>query len=155
MGNDSAAHGDLVLVNVSGAGNAAGWKIWWGTVGTTTRIPVTSRTSPTIGDPVCINGMVSGSDCGLTVTHTNISHTYGDGTVLRQGDEAHSSHSYDCSQGGDSGGSVVVDHSGAETEAEATGIISGHTDVDGGACDQWFTGVEEAMQAWGGGLKFN
>lgn len=154
MGNDNQNHGDLALVNVSGAGNDAGNQVWWGGVSTTDKIPVTSRTAPTIGDDVCINGMTSGSDCGTVVQHTNVARTAG-GETVRNIDVAHSTHSYDCSQGGDSGGSVVVDHSGTETAAEATGIVSGHTNTGDGGCDQWFTGVEEAMQAWGGGLNFH
>lgn len=55
---------------------------------------------------------------------------------------------------GDSGGSVIVDHSGAETYAHAVGIISGHSSAAVLGCFQYFTGVEEAMQAWGGKLRF-
>ena len=129
--------------------------MWWGTTNTTNKIPVTARRIPTLNDPVCINGVVSGSDCGLTVVDVNINHTYADGDVLRNGDKGSSPANYDCSQGGDSGGPIVYNHAGTETQATGIGIISGHTDRNSNGCYQWFTGIEEANQVWGGEINFN
>lgn len=157
VGSEKAAdgqyHGDLALVSVSNAGD----QIWWGSdrVNTSSKIPVTVRRVPTVGDPVCINGVTSGSDCGLTVVDTNINHTYSDGDVLRNGDKGSSSSRYDCSQDGDSGGSIIYNHSGAETQATGIGIISGVTDRGSSGCYQWFTGIEEAIQIWGGNINFH
>lgn len=141
-------------MNVSAVGRTAGNRIWWGALSTTSRITVTSRTAPTVGDATCLNGSTSGSDCGTVVQRTNVSHTYSSGETLRNSDVAYSSSTADCPISGDSGGSVVVDHPGAETSAEATGIVSGYNNTSGGGCNMWFTGIEEAMQAWGGGLLF-
>lgn len=101
--------------------------------------------------PICINGVTSGADCGLTVFDTNINHVCDDGDVLRNGDGANSTSQADCSQPGDSGGSIVYDHSGAETQE---GIASGHQNFSIG-CAQYFTGIEETIQAWGGNVKFH
>lgn len=147
---DGEYHGDVALVLISNAGD----QVWWGAVGTTDKIPVTVRRVPTIGDPMCINGAKSGSDCGLVVQDVNINHTYSDGDVLRNGDKAHSSSEADCSRAGDSGGSIVYDHSGAETQATGIGIVSGST-IRATDCDEWFTGIEEANQIWGGNINFN
>ncbi len=151
---DSSYHGDLALFNVDVAGKAAGTQIWWGTKDTTNKIPVTARRSPTVGDPVCINGITSGSDCGTAVDATNVAVLYNTGEYVVNGDRAVSTSSADCSQEGDSGGSVVYNHSGAETQATAEGIVSGSGGGSSG-CYQYFTGVEEAIQAWGGNIKFN
>lgn len=154
-GNDAGNHGDMALVNVSTAGKAAGTQIWWGGVTTTDKIPVTARKVPTVGDDICINGITSGSDCGLTIVETNINHVYDDGDEVINGDYANSTSNADCSQSGDSGGSIIINHSGAETQATGVGIISGHIDYGNIGCAQVFTGIEEAMQAWDGKLKFN
>lgn len=151
----TAFHGDVALVNVSDANQDAGDQIWWGSASTTSRIPVTVRKLPTSGDDICINGEVSGSDCGTNITLTDINYTYPGGEVIKNGDAAHSFSAADCSQKGDSGGSVVVNHPGEETYAEAVGIVSGHSETADGGCNQYFTGVEEAMQAWDGHLHFH
>lgn len=153
-GSDNANHGDLALVNVDAANRNSGDQIWWDGVTSPNKIPVTVRRVPTVGDPICINGVTSGADCGLTVFDTNINHVYSDGDVLRNGDGANSTSEADCSQPGDSGGSIVYNHSGAETQATAEGIVSGHQTFSIG-CAQYFTGIEEAIQAWGGNVKFN
>jgi hypothetical protein len=154
-GSDNANHGDLALVNVDVANKNSGNHIWWNEVTSPNKIPVTVRRVPTVGDPICINGVTSGADCGLTVQETNISWVYADGDVLINGDGATSTSAADCSQGGDSGGSVVFNHSGAETQATAEGIVSGHVNPSIGGCAQLFTGVEEAIQACGGNVKFH
>jgi hypothetical protein len=105
-----------------------------------------------VGNPVCINGMISGSDCGLEITQVNIAVSI-DGVDLKNVDQAHSDSDADCSVDGDSGGSVVVNHPGVETAAEATGVVSGTKQAFLGGCNQIFTGREEAVQAWGGGLN--
>jgi hypothetical protein len=152
MGADNDNHGDIAMINVSPA-NAAGDHIWWGTQTTPDRIPITSRKAPTVGDPTCINGAESGSDCGTVITATNITWTANDGTIIRNGDRAHSAYTYDCSIDGDSGGTVLYDHTGAETSAQVIGIISGSA-RPGSGCDQYFTGIEEANQAWNGEVNF-
>lgn len=152
-GSDSAKHGDLSLVDVSTASKAAGDQVWWGSVSTSNKIPVTERRVPTVGDWICINGIASGSDCGTTIQGTNINHVYSNNEILQNGDWATSSSTADCSQNGDSGGSVVLDHTGAETQATAIGIVSGSG--IGWMCDQYFTGIEEARQAWSGDVKYH
>lgn len=148
-GGDDAHHGDLALVNVSIAGKQAGHSIWW--PDNNSKIPVTARVPPTVSQQICINAWVSGSDCGLGVVYTNENYVYNDGDVLINGDVGFSTSTADCSQPGDSGGSVIIDHSGAETQATAVGIVSGRETSD--ACLQFFTGAEEAIQAWGGHLN--
>ena len=154
VGDDNNWHGDLSRVNVTTANKDSGDQIWWGTTNTSNKIPVTQRRAPTFADQLCINGVTSGSDCGIAVSDTNGTWVYSNGEHLVYGDRAYSAHSYDCSQPGDSGGSVVFNHVGAETEATAVGVISG-SGGSGGGCFQYFTGVEEAMQAWGGQLNFH
>ncbi|MGO4257932.1 hypothetical protein [Marmoricola sp. RAF53] len=148
---DNQYHGDLALLNVTTAGRSAGSQIWWDGVTSSNKIPVKTRTAPTVGDTICINGYKSGADCGTVVQKTNISYEYPEGT-LRNGDYSYSTNPADCAIPGDSGGSVVVDHPGAETAAEATGIVSGRS--VGTVCYNFFTGIEEAIQAWGGNLVF-
>lgn len=77
--------------------------------------------------------------------------------VLRQGDRAEAFHGYNCPKGGDSGGGVVLDHSGSETSAVAVGVIASGQVVDDSAayCQWYFTGIEEAVQAWGGDLVYH
>lgn len=149
---DNGYHGDLALVNVGDAGRASSRRIWWGTTTTTARIPVSSARVARSGDPVCINGQKSGSDCGLTALSFNTTVVSSDGDVLYPVDEAFSPRTADCSQGGDSGGSVILNHSGPEDSAVAVGIVSGHYETERG-CIQVFTGVEEAVQDWGGGVS--
>lgn len=153
VGQDDQFHGDVGLINVTTAGKDVGASIWWGGVDATEKIPVTSRRAPTLNDPLCINGAVSGSDCGVVVVDVNTTCVYGGGDILVNADRAFSSSAADCSQHGDSGGSVIYNHSGAETEAVAEGIVNGHSS-DSSGCYQLFTGVEEAIQAWGGNVRF-
>lgn len=154
-GLDSGYHGDLALVNVTAASRSASPNIWWGAASTTTKIPVTSRTAPAVGNPVCANGAVSGSDCGLKVWKTNTSGTTASGETFRDIDAATSSSQADCPVQGDSGGSIVYDHSGAETAARGIGIVSAYSLGSGAtSCVMTFTGAEEAVQAWGGNVKF-
>lgn len=155
-GNDSAKHGDLALINVDLAGKNSSDHMWWGTRTTTNTIPVTARRVPAVGDSICINGISSGSDCGgLTIGDTNIGWTYSNGDHLINADGATSTNSLDCSLDGDSGGSVIIDHAGAETQATGVGIVSGSGPADPVGCVQIFTGIEEAIQAWGGNIKMN
>lgn len=153
---DGETHGDVSLGDVSVADKAAGDQIWWGDRETTNKIPVVARRAPTVGDKICINGVTSGSDCGVTIVDTNVIFYYDktDEWVFN-GDHGISSNDHDCSFGGDSGGSVILNHVGVpETQATAIGIVSGAAHSDSG-CDQYLTGVEEAMQAWGGDLNYN
>lgn len=153
---DGQKHGDLSIVNLTVAGDNAGTQIWWNGVSSPDKIPVTARKVPTLNDPICINGVTSGADCGLTIVQVNTNHTYSDGDVLVNGDAANSTNNADCSQDGDSGGSVVLNHPGVETQATAVGIVSGRKIYAGTiGCAQFFTGVEEAIQAWGGNVRFN
>lgn len=147
-GTDDQWHGDLSLVNVTIADRNVSSYIWWGTPDTTNKIPVTARRAPTYDDPICINGAVSGSDCGVKIYDTNIPWYYDNGETVLSADVGYSLNSVDCSQHGDSGGSIILNHSGAETQATAIGIVSGAGHSSNG-CTQVFTGVEEAMQAWG------
>jgi len=156
-GDDNAMHGDLALVNVTASGRNAGDMAWWGDPNATEKIPVTGRVAPTEGDPIILNGMISGSDRGSLVLRTNIEFTYTSGNTISAGDRAEAFHGYDCPKSGDSGGGVVLDHSGGETQATAVGVISAGNVVPDSAtyCQWYFTGVEEAIQAWGGGLIYH
>lgn len=150
-GLDNGWHGDLAIVNVSVFGRTSGDHIWWGAVGTTVKIPVTSRIAPHFEDPICFNGYVSGSDCGTVIVETNGMYTLG-GEQMKWGDIAESSSVADCPTHGDSGGSIIYNHQGAETDATAIGVVSGFS-TTGGDCTMLFTGAEEAMQRWGGSVK--
>lgn len=154
-GSDNAYHGDLAIVNVDNSGHNSGDQIWWGGTNTTSKIPLTVRRVPTPGDPVCINGVTSGSDCGTNISETNTSWTYQGGDTVINVDDSGSYSVADCAQHGDSGGSVIYNHGGAETQATAIGIVSGF--ITGGLpdCINVFTGIEEAIQAWGGNIKFH
>ncbi len=163
VGTPSDYHGDVSLVNVSDAGNAAGSQIWWDSV--STKIPVTERHAPALNDDLCFSGFVSGADCGVYVilVNQNDVNLYDGSTYLgraRRVDLSYSEYSYDCPQTGDSGAPVVLNHPGAESFADAKGIVSGFFtgDWDGDSdpdCVMVSTGVEEAVQAWGGDLDFN
>lgn len=159
--NDGGLHGDLALVNVADYDRIAGTTVWWGTVNTTNKIPIVSRIYPERGVPVAINGATSGSDRGLTVARTNVRYRYPNGDVIREIDRAVSPRGSedpdlsDCSVPGDSGGGVALDGPGGETDISLMGVVSGHRVLDTGGCFQYFTGVEEAIEAWGGGLKYD
>lgn len=157
---DNDFHGDVALVNVSNQGNEAGDHIWWGTTDTMDKIPVTARHAPVVADDVCFSGFVSGSDCGLQVYATNTTASVYDGDghftgTARQVDISISIYSYDCPQPGDSGSPVVLDHGGAETFADAKGIVSASGSSPSFPCIMGSTGVEEVVQAWGGDLAFH
>src|SRR6476469_3217688 len=146
-GSDNAFHGDLSLTNLAN-NREAGDQIWWDGASSPNKIPVVDRSAPTSGDDLCINGWASGADCGITVTLTNVrvDNYNNPGVTLRNGDAAHSFSAADCSKDGDSGGSIVINHNGPESNAHAVGIVSGHDDARDGGCIQFFTGVEEGMQ---------
>ncbi|HEX4471862.1 MAG TPA: S1 family peptidase [Nocardioides sp.] len=149
-GSDNAAHGDLSLVNLSAENKSAGDSIW---VSDTDKRNVTSREAPAVGDPVCRAGTTDFQVCGFTINAVNTMHTYADGTTVRAGDLAALAAHSACAQAGDSGGPVY--RRVGDTDATAVGIISGTFVVGGFGCDLVFTGAEEAIQAWGGGLNLH
>lgn len=155
MGADNQNHGDLALVNVSAEGHGGGTKVWWGGPYATNRIPVIDRRYPVYGDITCLSGSTSGVRCGANIQYKNVAHVYGSGNIVRNVDGATSNSTLDCPQPGDSGGSVVIDESGSQTEAKAVGIVSGITEFVDGGCTHWFTGLDEAKQAWGGGPRLD
>lgn len=79
----------------------------------------------------------------------------GQTVTIRSADLSWSGESYDCPIPGDSGAPVILNHAGAETFADAKGVLSGggYSDASG-ICVMISTGVEEAVQAWGGDLNF-
>jgi hypothetical protein len=148
---DDQFHGDVALVNNQTVGRASGNNMWDGGPGTVSKSPVTSRIAPSLGLNVCIGGATSGSVCTAEVTAVNADiNINGSGVWLRDADLAHGDTHANCSDGGDSGGSIFRRSVG---EIVAVGVISGHTNYGGGGCQQRFTGAEEAIQAWGGGVK--
>jgi hypothetical protein len=156
-GGDNLYHGDLSLVNLSIAGKTAGDHIWWGPPANSATIPVSSTSTPFVGQHVCTSGTVTGSKCGLVVLNTNTSFMGSPSETIINGDVATSTNEI-CARGGDSGGPVVVDHNvgGDETFAVAVGIMSAANNGSGGdGCNLDFTGIDEAIQAWGGGVKLH
>jgi len=152
---DGQRHGDLALVNVEAVGNASRARHWVGGPATGFRELITSRSAPYAGLFICSGGAATGDTCGnfrVTTDGTNIDHEYGDGTWIRNGDRARNWDSSDgCAGAGDSGGSVF-DRQTSSTD-EAVGVISGHVTFNDGTCLLFFTGIEEAVQLWGGGPK--
>ena len=153
---DGQRHGDLAMVNVEATGNTSTNRIWIGGPLTTNRESITSRTAPFAGLFICAGGAASGDTCGnfrVTSDGTNIDHQYSDGTWLRNGDRARNwDSSQGCADAGDSGGSVF-DTNGSATNDEAVGVISGHVTFNDDTCLLFFTGIEEAVQLWGGSPK--
>lgn len=88
----------------------------------------------------------------MTIAETNGNFTDGEGRALINVDRAPGGPS-DCSVIGDSGAPVVLDHAGPETQATAIGVVFGAAGGGSSNCTQYFTGIEEAMQAWGGGIN--
>jgi len=151
---DGQRHGDLAMVNVQASGNGSTSRMWVGGPSTTYREIITSRTAPFAGLYICAGGAASGDTCGnfrVTTDGTNIDHEYSDGTWLRNGDRARNwDSSQGCADSGDSGGSVY-DTNTSSSNDEAVGVISGHITYNDGTCLLFFTGIEEAVQLWGGG----
>jgi hypothetical protein len=149
-GGDSAKHGDVAMFNVSAYGKDIGDSIW---ISQTAKRNVVSRDTPSVGGSVCRAGIRDWETCGFTIDSVNTSHTYNDGTTIRQGDLAYLASSNTCSLDGDSGAPVYRRTNG---DAIAIGIVSGTYSVPTvGGCMLVFTGVEEAIQAWGGDLKYH
>jgi len=155
LSSDGQYHGDVSLIQVTETGHEVGNMIWDGSATTTDRTFVHIREAPAMGNPVCKAGATSGESCLLTINHTNFDFDLGSEGWLRNGDSANAGDSR-CSQGGDSGGSVYDWRLfNGNTYAVAVGVISGHKDFVTGGCLQRFTGVEEAVQLWGGDVRTN
>jgi hypothetical protein len=154
---DGQRHGDLALVNVAAVGNSSTSRLWVGGPATGYREVVATRSAPYAGLFICAGGATSGDTCGnfrVTTDGTNIDHEYADGSWLRNGDRARNwDTSQGCAEGGDSGGAVYDQYSSSSDEA--VGVISGHVTFNDGTCLLFFTGIEEAVQLWGGGPKMN
>lgn len=150
---DNQFHGDIGLVNTETVGRATGNGMWDGGPGTVNKSAVTSRLAPSVGLNVCLSGATSGIQCTVEVTAINVDvNIQNSGIWLRDGDLARGETQANCSEGGDSGGSIFR-RSGSTSTIVAIGTISGHTDFTVGGCQQRFTGAEEAVQAWGGDVK--
>lgn len=147
---DGQYHGDLSIVNVESTGHQAAPRIWRGGQSTTGSEPVQSRSAPAVGTYVCKGGATTGDEGCLSLEVRNVNVNWYDPNspiVKRAIDIAHDDYGY-CSEPGDSGGPIF------RFGIVAVGIISGHTDYAGGGCQQRFTGMEEAVQLWGGNVKF-
>lgn len=153
-GDDQGLHGDVAIIDVSTAGRTVGNKIFWGSPNTSSKIPVIARRVPIVGDPVAFNGFVSGADRGMHIVKTNTKIDNAPGVATRRVDVAVSNSMTDCPYSGDSGGSVILDTAGAEDTATAIGVVSSAAILTYFAgvqydCVMGFTGIEEAIQAWG------
>lgn len=156
---NGAFHGDVSLVNVSSRSHGSGDRMWDGGAHTTNKETVKYAEAPFVGEFLCLSAAAGGSTCGtLKVKGVNVDtqlpSPFGGSYWLREHDRARAENFSECSESGDSGGSV---YSSATGGVAAVGIISGHDDYsqDGGYCIQRFTGTEEAVQAWGGFVKQN
>jgi len=149
-GDDNALHGDLSLANLTSEDKSAGDSIW---VSNTDKRFVTAREAPAQGNPVCRSGTTSWELCGFTINATNVNHTYSDGTTIKNGDFAQLQAHDTCVEPGDSGGPVY--RRVGDSNATAVGVISGTFPIPHFGCNLVFTGVEEAIQAWGGGLNLH
>ncbi|HET7735056.1 MAG TPA: trypsin-like serine protease [Nocardioidaceae bacterium] len=150
-GNDNGFHGDLALINVSETGTHVEDSFW---VALTAKRFITTRSAPAQGINVCRYGVISGQTCGITIVGTNTNHQYDDGDTIVEGDLAFLSGGTlgECAMKGDSGGPVYVRV--GTSNANVIGVISGRFTVPDG-CYLVFTGIEEAVQAWGGDVKFH
>lgn len=149
VGADNGNHGDLALYNLSNFGKSASATIWTSNVG---GLEVDSRQAPAEQTTVCRFGSKTlGQLCGLLVTDTNVTISGDDFGTVKAADVATYPGTSMCAQQGDSGGPVYRISGG---RAIAVGIISATRPVPGG-CQLAFTGVEEAIQAWGGDIKFH
>jgi V8-like Glu-specific endopeptidase len=149
-GDDNALHGDLSLVNMTTDNQSVGDSIW---VSNSDKRFVTAREAPAQGNPVCRSGTTSFELCGFTINATNVNHTYSDGTTIKNGDFAQHEFNDTCVEPGDSGGPVY--RQVGASNATAVGVISGTFPIPHFGCNLVFTGVEEAIQAWGGGLNLH
>ncbi|GAB2451636.1 hypothetical protein GCM10027062_35690 [Nocardioides hungaricus] len=140
-------HGDLALVNTSSTGTGIGDMIW---ATYSDRRYVNSRQAPAMNDNVCRFGTTSGALCGLNIGTLNTT-VNSDSGPFKQVDIAYLQGQSVCVSGGDSGGPVF--RKDGANGAVAIGVISGTAPVPSYGCMLVFTGVEEAIQAWGGGPK--
>lgn len=123
--------------------------MWVGEADTTTKWPVVSRQAPQVGTSVCSGGAVTGDQCVWHVLEVNgVFQT--SNMIAWPVDFAGG---YLQVQGGDSGGPVFRYVNG--NQVEAVGVLQAHRANAPYPSGIVFTGVEEAMQAWGGGLDFN
>ncbi|MER5402716.1 DNRLRE domain-containing protein [Streptomyces sp. NPDC002599] len=148
--------GDLALYRINSDDAAASERIYKGgkTSSSSRLVKDYWRRWAQEGDKVCTGGMMTGEQCGWTVTHTQATIHYDNGTTARNMVAAKKS-SGACTINGDSGGPVYTVNSVGE--ATAKGIISGGggggSDDRGGTfdpCRLYFTDIGLANSAFPG-----